>query len=97
MNWLFPEGGIQPLSELPALRDSAVEILGEDDPSLQPAFPFVTLSQHQGYIFTFVRADGTPDPEMMTYQEGSGILAGAVQGSLSQCIAAAVARAVGSL
>ena len=97
MSWLFPEGQIAPLSELPTLRETAFEILQEDDPSRRPAFPFVALSQHQGYIFTFVRADGTPDPEMMSYQEGQGVLAGVVQESLSQFIAAAVASAVGRL
>src|SRR5262245_35033822 len=58
MEWLFPGGGIPPLVELPELQEIVAEILAEEPPALRPAFPFVALSQHQGYYFSFVGAEG---------------------------------------
>lgn len=93
MRWLFPEGEIAPLAELPNLKEIATEILECDAPHLRPAFPFVVLSQHDGYFFTFVQADGlNADPEVMGYLERHGYGPGCL--SIGQSIAAAVRRAL---
>jgi hypothetical protein len=95
MRWLFPDGDIAPLGELPGLKEIAEEILNEDDATLGPAFPFVVLSQHPGNFFTFVRTDGLDtDPEVMCYTQAQGVQPCLVRESIRQCIAAAVQRVV---
>jgi hypothetical protein len=73
----------------------AEEILAGDAPALRLPFPFVTLSEHDGYVFTFVRADDLDtDPEVMYYEEGHGFRSRAGRTSIGQFIAAAVRRSL---
>ena len=93
IDWLFPRGDIGSLAALPGLQESAAEILADDSPDLHPKFPFVTLSQHDGYYFTFVRADLDTDPPIQGYMEVDGI--SPCEGiPLRQSIALSVMRAV---
>ncbi|MGD9633572.1 MAG: SMI1/KNR4 family protein [Pirellulales bacterium] len=94
IEWLFPEREIGSVDELPELQEIAAEILAGDPTDLHPPFPFVTLSQHQGYYFSFVRAgDADADPVLLGYNEGRGcVLSDGV--SLRKQIAQAVMRAV---
>ena len=93
MRWLFPDQEIAPLAALPFLHEVATEILAEDDPVLRPPFPFVAISQHAGYYFSFVRADeADADPEIMGYSQGRGFQSSGI--TLGQEIASAVRRAL---
>lgn len=93
MQWLSPDGEFPPLDVLPFLKEIATEILEEDPPHLRPTFPFVALSQHDGYYFTFVRADGQdPDPMVMGYRQSHGY--GPCGTPIGRSIAAAVRRAL---
>lgn len=74
MGWLFPDRGIGSLDELLELQQCAAEIVAGDPPHLRPNYPFVALSQHQGYYFSFVRADNSEsEPEVLGYNERHGI------------------------
>jgi hypothetical protein len=93
LQWLFPDGAIAPLAELPGLLREAREILAGDPSSLHPVGPIVVLSEHQGYEFSFIRANA-PDPEVMSYCEGRGVRPGLGRQTIRQMIAAAVLRSI---
>lgn len=97
MRWLFPDVEIAPLAELPRLKEMAAEILESDAPALRPTLPFVVLSQHEGYFFSFVEAEGPDtDPEVLGYRQGHGFDSRPYYGSesIGQKIASAVRRAL---
>lgn len=95
MEWLFPGGSIAALAELPSVMEAAAEILEDEPTSRRPAFPFVALSEDQGYFFSLVQADALEaDPKILGYMHGSGITSDPTGETLRQTIAMAVMNAV---